>query len=554
MANYLPIFGSISIEIFLLSSQCQTARAEMKADLTALAQRQFEEESRAGEDEQRVFQQFFQKVQEGKQIFFTKALPGIQLGTGETIKAEWIVWLCGDTVASTRVNRDGINIIGAKIEGALDLSWLRIQFPLRFQHCQFTHGVILSGANLRTLSLLGSHIDSRGGKESLIGDDLTVQGEIDLTGLNTDGPASFRSAVINGQLKSRDAQYLSPRLDFALSAFAPALDLSSAKFGNGVDLYNAHISAVQADDCDIKGDLNCANAYFGSPHIQWDSSFVGNSLVITGSVYFDALTVYRPVKMRRASIGKDLYCRLQTVKTLPQNFDAGAAKIGGDVIVELPASTRDTCIFNFSATEIAGTFWLQRQSTPLKQTAVLDLSDAKVGTLINDESGWPNVGRLRIQGFVFGELGGKTPPDIEKQLRWLGLQTPWVYQPYEEMSTVLRNMGYQEDALTVETTGKWNEGCETIRKDWGLFVHSLQHSQVTHSLLIFLRIVFYDVLWFFVLGWLIGYGYRPWNALLVSIFFITFGTGLFNVAERNEVLTKSREDKSNHARDLFHDE
>jgi hypothetical protein len=66
---------------------------------------------------------------------------------------------------------------------------------------------------------------------------------------------------------------------------------------------------------------------------------------------------------------------------------------------------------------------------------------------------------------------------------------------------------------------------------------SAKHWQVGRLIVTALRIVFYDALWFFGFGWLVGYGYRPWNAFLISIGFIVIGTPIFHLSERIEILT-----------------
>jgi hypothetical protein len=47
-----------------------------------------------------------------------------------------------------------------------------------------------------------------------------------------------------------------------------------------------------------------------------------------------------------------------------------------------------------------------------------------------------------------------------------------------------------------------------------------------------------DVIWFFCFGWLIQYGYRPWNALFISFGFIFIGTMVFRFADERNMLVK----------------
>jgi hypothetical protein len=49
----------------------------------------------------------------------------------------------------------------------------------------------------------------------------------------------------------------------------------------------------------------------------------------------------------------------------------------------------------------------------------------------------------------------------------------------------------------------------------------------------------------------IGYGYRPWNALFISIGFVTIGTFVFSSAERNKILKNSATDQGTRRRDRW---
>jgi hypothetical protein len=107
------------------------------------------------------------------------------------------------------------------------------------------------------------------------------------------------------------------------------------------------------------------------------------------------------------------------------------------------------------------------------------------------------------------------------------------------MATVFREMGYPDDAINVQIAAKWDEGVEIIRKDFDIFVHSATHVQVLRLMGTTLRIIFHDALWFFGFGWLIGYGYRPWNALFISLGFVFIGTIIFRFAQQKNILIKS---------------
>jgi hypothetical protein len=85
---------------------------------------------------------------------------------------------------------------------------------------------------------------------------------------------------------------------------------------------------------------------------------------------------------------------------------------------------------------------------------VLDLTAAAIGAIHDDEASWPQRGDLLLNRCRYGAfIGG--PVDAQSRLDWLARQVPerwkedfWP-QPYEQLSTVLRDMGHDEDARTV---------------------------------------------------------------------------------------------------------
>ena len=103
-------------------------------------------------------------------------------------------------------------------------------------------------------------------------------------------------------------------------------------------------------------------------------------------------------------------------------------------------------------------------------------------------------------------------------------------------------MGYGEASVGVSIAGKWDEGSETINKDQGTITYAGKHSQIGRLLFANLRLLFYDLIWFRGFGWLIGYGYRPWNALFISLGFICLGTMIFRFAKQKDILKQKDSD------------
>jgi hypothetical protein len=100
---------------------------------------------------------------------------------------------------------------------------------------------------------------------------------------------------------------------------------------------------------------------------------------------------------------------------------------------------------------IDGAFFL-RQGASIAGT--LDLTATEIGAIDDEEACWPKEGDLRLNRCRYGAfIGG--PIDAASRLRWLARQVAarwkedfWP-QPYEQLATVFREMGHDEEARTV---------------------------------------------------------------------------------------------------------
>src|SRR4051812_9051669 len=67
------------------------------------------------------------------------------------LRAACIAWVCTDSRALACLTHHGVQLVGADIDGVLDLSQSTIAHPLRMLRCIFRHEVRLYDAQLRVL-------------------------------------------------------------------------------------------------------------------------------------------------------------------------------------------------------------------------------------------------------------------------------------------------------------------------------------------------------------------------------------------------------------------
>ncbi len=226
-------------------------------------------------------------------------------GVEREIRAELLRWLCLDREASSRVDPAGLQVLGAKITGALNLSFGSVPFPLGLFRCRLLE------------------------------------------------PAQLRSTQI------------------------PALYLNGSR-----------TKSIFADGVNVKG-----------------SVFLRQGFTAEGEVL-----------LLRAQIGGNLQC------------DGGA----------FSALSAETAVIK------GGLLWRQIANP---QNAKLNLINASVGAIVDDEASWPKAGNLALDGFVYQRFSGrKTPKDAKKRLEWLDRLDEFSTQPYRQLAKVLRETGDERGA------------------------------------------------------------------------------------------------------------
>ena len=134
----------------------------------------------------------------------------------------------------------------------------------------------------------------------------------------------------------------------------------------------------------------------------------------------------------------------------------------------------------------------------------LDLTNASVGTVADDESSWPPKGKLILDGFVYQRIT-LGPTDARARLEWLDRQREFKPQPYRQLAKILREIGDDRGARRV------------------LFEMEGRRRRAQNS-------TWYQRCWDQVLRTTIGYGLMSWWALswlfgLIFVGFLLFGCG-----------------------------
>ncbi len=363
----------------------------------------------------------------------------------------------------------------------------------------------------------------------------SIEGGVFLTdGSTATGTVNFNGAAIGGQLSCEDSTLNNPE-DFALTA-------QGAIIKGGVFLRGCFIATGMVDfmGATISGQLTCKDGTFNNPE---GDAINAQGASIEGDVFLtDGFTATGTVDFNGSTISGQLFCKDGTFNN-PEGdaINAQGASIEGDVF--LTGGFTATGAVKFNGATIVGQldcnngtfanekgFAFDMESATVQSTFVwkpskppvglIDLSHAHVKVLDDNLARWPMDGRLILDGFVYGELSPVAEHKAGLRLAWIrGQFNPndtFTPRPYEQLIKVLRAMGHDRDAREV-AVGKQEDLRNSNTLSWRAWS------------------------WNWLLGKLVGHGYRPWRALGWAGGFILLGTVLFGWADSQQVMRPSKE-------------
>ncbi len=485
ITNKLPIKEKINKKINI-DKEIQEANAmEEKSELVKLAKKHFDDLSEAEI-------KFLTAVEKEEIADYTSSNEeennpenADRWGNDRILHAKKIQWLCTNPEPAKLVTRKGIQIIGARIEGELDLQFEEMGFPLAFFKCIFDDTIYLQYAQIRVLHFGGTHT------ERIEADCLDIKGSVFLNdGFKAKGGVRLGFATIGGNLKCDNGEFIKPSESVdheGRALFADGINVKGNVFlRNG---FKAE-GEVRFPSANIGGDLDCIKGKFVNPN---KIAFGADGINVKGAVFLrDSFKAKGEVRFIGATIGGDFDCsRNPKIKTKAGEFinptgraiNADRINVKGSVFLKYGFMAEgkislDNAIINrrFVYTDV---------ESPEK--VILDLRSAKIGTLWDQKESWPKEGNLFLNGLVYDDLDDEAPKDAKSRIEWLRLNGGKEFnpQPYEQLAEVLKRNGHEKDAKEV-----------LIAKNKDLVELGAELS-ITQKV------------WYKFIGPMIGYGYKP---------------------------------------------
>lgn len=425
------------------------------------------------------------------------------------------------TVFSNVRFKQSVSLSGSRLKG-LKARRVSIRGDFTASKIQTSHSVDLNGASVGgDVNFSGALLQS-GSNYSLSAIDAMIKGGLFLAdGFSADGLVRVVGAEVGGQFNCRGGAFLSDE---------KSLDAGNIKVGRGVFLIGGFKScgevlfiaaSVKAQFCIQNATLSCKNGL----------TLTADRILVNGNLYMDKGFVSEGcVSLNGGEILGQLNCTGATFKG-EQKFSlicnnlhvTGSSNLGGGFsskgIVSFLAAKLDSDL-NFNGAVNISELILNRACIQ-GALIVLNVKDTlcKVSlagayaTALNDDAGsWGK--QLILNGFVYDFLDVHNTMSVKDRVSWLekqwarsplkssqapGESISFVPQPWQQLKSVLDNMGRTEDAREIGieyerhrskcgqiglTPAAWNP----VRRglNWG-FANALHYCY----------------------GKLIGYGYRP---------------------------------------------
>jgi hypothetical protein len=397
-----------------------------------------------------------------------------------TVRAELLRLLILGGSDDLPMHEKGLRLSGAEVTGILDLEGCRIPRDITLTDCRFDASPVLRSAIVDNLFLDGSALPG------LQADRLEARGGLSICGATVTGEIRIRGARIGGNLEADGATIAAPD--------GIAIDADGLEARGGLLLRGANVrGGINLSGVRLGGDVNAVGARIERPG---EVVLNGSGIAVRGDLALRGTTMAGEVLLLGAHFGGDIDCT-----------SAKFVQPGGYAL-------------RLNRARIDGAFFLRRGASIVGS---LDLTATEIGAIYDEEACWPQKGDLLLNRCRYGAfIGG--PTDAASRLRWLARQ---VYerwdedfwpQPYEQLATVLREMGHDEEARAVLIVK------ERLQR-------RARRSRARNP---FLRaaLAVNDGL----LAVTVRYGRQPLLALVWLILFWAIGVVVFGLAEQNSAL------------------
>jgi hypothetical protein len=441
---------------------------------------------------------------------------------GGPLRSTVVEWLCTNVRAMRLVHRKGVCIAHATLDTKLDLQSAHVPFFFGLHACRLP-SLDANGAHFGVnLYLKHCHLDGRldihstcisgqllcNGALVLETDGVSIRadgaeighGVILSDGFRSVGEVSLAGATINGQLICTGGRFLNPS-KIAISADGVTVGgqviFTSRTRANENAIPFLAVGEVRLLGAKILGQLDCTGGRFlnrNGKALSADNADIGNDVLLPNG--FRAMG---EVRLMSAKIRGQLDCEGGTFLN-PERMALvlQGASVDDAMFLEPKRISGEVCLRNAMVK-----MSLRMQSKSVAQ-ATLDLRNAKVSELYDNQESWPGPGKLHLDGFVYDDIDHDSPRSAADRLEWLRRMPnrQFLPQPYEQLAKWFQKTGHDSEAKAVR-----------IAKEWSRF-KSFGNP--------------FKMLWWLLKFIFVGFGHKPHYAAYWLIGLIVLGSYVYN--------------------------
>jgi hypothetical protein len=408
-----------------------------------------------------------------------------------------------------------VRLLGAQVGGDVDCSGGTLRNPsgksLVADNIKVAGNVFLrdafsaEGAVVLFQAQLGGGLDCRGGTFknpgscALNADGIEISGAFFLRdGLSAEGEVRLQGAQIKSNLDCSRGTFMNPTAS-ALTADGITVR-GHVEFQNSVSEGVVLLSGAQ-----IGGDFSCEGGRFRSSERALDAA----NIKVRGGVFLDGVFADGEVRLYEAQVGSSLVCKAcRFTNRGGSSFSGQNIDVRGNVVLDgldagsvvlseaqiegsLRCQHSKISEFQLRTAIIKGSFfWLEMDGVGTR----LDLRNASVGSIGDDEKSWPAAGNLFLEGFSYARISAG-PIDAMKRLGWLARQDHFALQPYRQLASALRDTGDEVGAHRVlfEMESLWRRARDRtwLARLWSwLLGHTFGYSLMSQSAIVWLCVTF----------------------------------------------------------------
>ncbi|MCK4467092.1 MAG: hypothetical protein KAU60_01945 [Desulfobacterales bacterium] len=389
---------------------------------------------------------------------------------------------------------------GSKFSGRLDMNELRVGGSLLMRNVlEFSEEVDMHNAKIRgNIEMDGSKFRH---KLNMVG--LEVTSSLFMrNGAEFASEVDIGSAKVGGQLEA-DGSVFRGAVNMIGAKIGAPLGMNGSKFSSRVDMGSIQVegSVFMCNGAEFAGEVVLRSAKIGgqlgmdgskfSNKLNMDKLKVDTSVFMRNGAEFAGEVVLRsakiggqlnmdhakfsgPVNMQSVQVSGSLFMRNSAFKSSVKMFFlqiSGCVDLSGSKLQSL----------DLSGTKIEQEFCLGSESYPpvtWEKGAKLSLRNTEVAALKDLHDTWPD--EIELVGFTYSRLGGFGDGDVPSMAtreiswmkEWLEKQKSYSPGPYQQLSKVLTNEGYDGKATAVLFEGKkrQQEETKTLSLHWWLLV------------------------------------------------------------------------------------